>query len=77
MILTARNLRTIFETLYGYRWAEGAAAGMHRGLRTIRRWTRPGGRAPVSARAMILSAIGAKIAELERLRDDLTHSLGS
>lgn len=72
MILTARNLRLIFQTLYGYRWAEGAAVGLHRGLRTIRRWTKQGGLAPVSARKLIVSAIDSKISDLEQLRGDVS-----
>jgi hypothetical protein len=71
MILTARNLRMIFQALYGYRWAVGAAGELHKGLRTIRRWTKPGGRAPASARELIILAIDAKIASFEQLKSNL------
>lgn len=68
MILTARNLRMIFQALYGYRWAEEAAEHLCVTLKTIRRWTRPGGQAPACRQKKIETAVAEKIADLEDIR---------
>lgn len=69
MILTPDALRRIFQTLYGYRWAEEAAKHMGVSLRTIRAWTGPHGHVPPQLRTRIVQAINAKTAELESLRE--------
>lgn len=69
MILTPEALRRIFQTLYGYRWAEEAAKHMGVSLRTIRSQTGPHGRNSAQSRKRLAQAMDARIAELESLRD--------